>query len=69
MGWMWDTASEGKDRKYMMKAEVKRPGRSVLDKTREGPVEAGKLWDVLGSLRGHKASWRAVHRKEWSESG
>lgn len=52
-----------------MKAVVKRPGRSVLDKTRGGPVEAGKLWDVLGSLRGHKASWRAVHRKEWSESG
>lgn len=51
MGWMWDTSSEGKDRKYVMKGVVKRPGRSVLDKTRRGPVEAGKLWDVPGSLR------------------
>lgn len=69
MGWMWDTSFKRKDRKYIMKAAVKRPGRNVLDKTKGSPVEAGNLCDVPGTVRGHKASWTAVHSKEWSESG
>lgn len=52
-----------------MKAAVKGPGRNVLDKTRGSLAEAGKLWDVPGTVRGTRLGRQQITVKSGQSPG